>query len=85
VEAIQLIENVWADVHLYNRSDLEKPRNAGWVSVFRYWVRQPAFQSAWQQASYTYNPLFRQFFEAMAASPSPQKVAPPCGDLPFNP
>ena len=84
LEAIQLIENVWADVHLFNRSDLENPRNAGWISVFRYWARQPAFQSAWQQASYTYNPLFRQFFEAMAASPSPQKVAPPCGDLPFK-
>lgn len=84
LDAIQLMENVWSDVHLFNRSNLENPRNGGWLNVFKYWARQPAFQTAWKQASYTYNPLFRQFFEAMANSPSPQKQPPPCGDLPLK-
>jgi hypothetical protein len=84
LDAIQLMENVWSDVRLFNRSNLENPRNGGWINVFRYWARQPAFQSAWKQASYTYNPLFQQFFDGMANSPAPQKQHPPCSDLPFK-
>ena len=82
LDAIQLMENVWSDVHLFNRSNLESPRNGGWINVFCYWARQPAFQTAWKQASYTYNPLFQQFFDGMAKGPGPQKQPPPCGDLP---
>ena len=78
------MENVWSDVHLFNRSNLESPRNGGWINVFSYWARQPAFQSAWKQASYTYNPLFQQFFDGMAKGPGPQKQPPPCGDLPLK-
>ncbi len=84
LDAIQLMENVWSDVHLFNRSDLENPRNGGWVNVFRFWARQPAFQETWKRAGYTYNALFQQFFEAMANSSAPVKKDPPCGDLPFE-
>jgi len=84
LDAIQLMENVWADAHLFNRSDLENPRNGGWINVFCYWARQPAFQETWRQAGYTFNPLFRQFFEAMAKSAAPVKANQPCGELPFE-
>ncbi len=67
LDLIQLMENVWADLHLYQKADYENPQNIGWMSVFRYWVSQPAFEDAWRQAFYTFNPLFQQFYEKLKA------------------
>jgi hypothetical protein len=67
LDLIQLMENVWTDLHLYQKADYENPQNVGWMSVFRYWVSQPAFEDAWRQVSYTFNPLFQQFYETLKA------------------
>jgi hypothetical protein len=66
LEAIQLMENVWADLRMQERMQRESPANSGWITVFRYWTRQPMFQAAWKQAGYTYNGLFQQFYCGMA-------------------
>jgi hypothetical protein len=70
LELIQLMENVWADLHLYNSADRDSPRNGGWAAVFKYWVNQPLFEHAWKRAGKTYNNLFQDFFTMMVAKKS---------------
>jgi hypothetical protein len=70
LDLMQLMENVWADLHLYNRADRENPKNGGWMRVFRHWVLQPVFVATWGEASCTYNELFRQFFEQLQSEQS---------------
>jgi hypothetical protein len=82
LDAIQLMENVWADLHMYNQPDRDNPKNRGWINVFRYWARQPAFKTTWERARYTYNPLFQQFFTALRDGPAAVKKDSPCGNLP---
>jgi hypothetical protein len=65
LDLIQLMENVWSDLGLEHSSERSNPKNAGWMSVFRVWANQPAFSQAWERASYTYNPLFKAFFEKL--------------------
>lgn len=62
---IQLMENVWSDLHLREELNRESPANAGWAGVFRYWARQPIFRQTWDEAQYTFNPLFGGFFRIM--------------------
>jgi hypothetical protein len=62
---IQLMENVWSDLHLREVLNRESPANAGWIGVFRYWARQPVFKKTWDEAGYTFNPLFHHFFLIM--------------------
>ena len=65
LDLIQLMENVWMDLHLYNAADRRNPKNTGWMRMFKHWVTQPVFERAWRQASCTYSDLFRQFFEQL--------------------
>jgi hypothetical protein len=62
VDLIQLMENVWSDLRFFETANRDNPKNQGWITVFRDWSRQPAFQEAWKRSSYTYNPLFQQFY-----------------------
>jgi hypothetical protein len=86
LELIQLMENVWGDLHFSSRADRENPKNGGWMQVFRHWARQPQFESTWKRAGYTFNPLFQQFFNSMASRPpDPDRPKPPkspCDVLP---
>jgi hypothetical protein len=66
LELIQLVENVWGDLRMREKTYRDSPANAGWIRVFRYWTRQPMFRHAWQQAGYSYNGLFQQFYESLA-------------------
>ena len=68
LDLIQLMEDVWSDLHFYNKADRENPKNAGWVSIFEFWARQELFQKTWARVSYTFNPLFQQFFNACATA-----------------
>jgi len=65
LDLIQLMENVWIDLHLYQRADAANPGNDGWMGVFGYWVTQPIFEKTWGQADYTFNRLFQQFYNEL--------------------
>jgi hypothetical protein len=82
LDLIQLMEDVWSDLHFSEKSDRENPKNQGWITVFRHWSRQPLFEQTWKRARYTYNPLFQQFFDSMADGPAPRDASTPCGPLP---
>jgi hypothetical protein len=84
LDLIQLMENVWADLHLFNKADRDNPKNGGWIRVFQHWARQPQFKKTWDRAGYTFNPLFQQFFNTMAGSPDPGRPQPSCGVFPRN-
>jgi hypothetical protein len=62
---IQLMENVWADLHLGNPDDYSNPLNQGWIELFKLWVRQDIFTTTWETASGTFNPGFVDFFERL--------------------
>jgi hypothetical protein len=81
LELIQLMENVWSDLHLFNTGDRDSPSNGGWMEVFRYWASQELFRTTWERSRYTYNPLFRQFFdELFVPRPDPESSPePPVG------
>jgi len=66
LDLIQLMENVWSDLRLFNRADRENPKNGGWMREFRHWASQPLFQGTWHHAQHTYNDLFRQFFRGLS-------------------
>jgi hypothetical protein len=65
LDLIQLMENVWVDLHLYERADRENPKNGGWMRMFQHWASQPIFQETWEQAGCTYNDLFREFYKGL--------------------
>jgi hypothetical protein len=65
VDCIQLMENVFADLRLDFRRDGDNPNSAGWMAVFRHWVRQNDIAQAWNAVHGTYNPHFRAFFEGL--------------------
>ena len=65
LDLLQLMENVWTDLHLDNKADRENPKNGGWMRMFRHWASQPLFQETWKDAGCTYHDLFRQFFDGL--------------------
>jgi hypothetical protein len=65
VDFIQLMENVFADLRLDFRRDGDNPNSAGWMAVFRHWVRQEDITEAWKAVRGTYNPHFQAFFESL--------------------
>jgi len=74
LELIQLMENVWSDLHMFNAADRENPKNQGWITVFQWWARQPIFRDTWEKARNTYNSMFQQFFDSMASGEKPKLV-----------
>jgi hypothetical protein len=81
LELIQLIENVWGDLRLYEEGNRNNPKNGGWLNIFRFWARQPIFRSTWERAAYTFDPLFQQFFISIQAQ-EVRKEKPDCAPLP---
>jgi hypothetical protein len=66
LDLIQLMENVYTDLHLRNSADRNNPNNAGWMDIFRYWAPKDIFQRTSKTARFTYNPLFVEFYEGLA-------------------
>ncbi len=65
LDVIRLAESVYTDLDFREPQERENLRNAGWLTIFRYWSQQPNLKLAWQQARSTVNPLFREFFESL--------------------
>jgi hypothetical protein len=84
LELIQLMENVWSDFRMSEKSNRESPANRGWITVFLHWTHQPLFKSAWLRSSYTFNPLFQQFYKTLADASVPGPVENTCGRLPWD-
>ncbi|HYM26241.1 MAG TPA: hypothetical protein VEU08_23655, partial [Vicinamibacterales bacterium] len=79
LEAIQLMEDVFNTFHLEFEANRANPRIAGWMIVFKRWCGSPAFTTVWPKVQSEYNPLFREFAEAVTRATS----WPP--DLPSRP
>jgi len=79
LEAIQLMEDVFNTFDLELEANRANPRIAGWMIVFKRWCGSPAFAAVWPKVQGEYNPLFREFAEAVAGATS----WPP--DLPSRP
>ncbi len=58
---IQLMEDVYADLHLEDNFD--HPHVEGWMAVFRRWAMQEAFQRTWAISRCTYAERFRRFYD----------------------
>jgi hypothetical protein len=58
---IQLMENVFIDLHLDEPEQLEHPHNQGWIDLFKQWGVSPTFQKAWLAAAPTFGKRFRLF------------------------
>jgi glycerophosphoryl diester phosphodiesterase len=58
---IQLMEDVYSDLHLEDNFD--HPHVEGWMAVFRRWARQDAFQRTWAICRCTYADRFRRFYD----------------------
>ena len=60
-EAIQFIEKVYTAYHLEHGSNRANPRSAGWMSLFRFWVRSPLLYEVWTKVRGNYSSFFQQF------------------------
>src|SRR3989442_9943297 len=58
---IQLMENVYVDLHLDEPAQLIHPHNQGWVTLFKQWAKSERFQGAWKVAAPTFGGRFRDF------------------------
>ncbi|HYL76685.1 MAG TPA: patatin-like phospholipase family protein [Bryobacteraceae bacterium] len=62
---IQLMQRVFYDLGLEDKAAREHPFVEGWLNIFRYWVRQPAFEKAWKVVKNSYPDRFRAFYESL--------------------
>jgi hypothetical protein len=62
---IQLMERIFYDLGLEDRGAREHPFVDGWMKIFRYWVKQNAFQETWAQVKESYPERFRVFYESL--------------------
>jgi hypothetical protein len=87
LDMIQLMENVWGDLHFDRASEREGPRHRGWMRIFAGWAKQPAIRGAWNLARDTFNPLFQQFFTTLENSEKEryELTSFSCGELPEKP
>ena len=60
-ELIQLMEDVYRDLHL--DQDWRHPDNRGWMNLFRYWSHSDMFRQAWALSASTYGLRFQEFCE----------------------
>lgn len=81
---IQLMENVYLDLHL--DSDGDHMDNLGWMNLFRYWVNQDIMQAAWENSKETFGERFGKFWDDLKHAPF-QKSAPakPASVIPDSP
>jgi hypothetical protein len=66
VEQIQLMENVFGEFEFEHRARRANPRNRGWMTVFKQWVKDPVFyEGVWPRVRHSYNPVFQQFIDRL--------------------
>jgi hypothetical protein len=58
---IQLMENVYTDLDLEQYH--EHPHVVGWMTVFKQWAGQDAFERTWAISKDTYAKRFQNFYE----------------------
>ena len=58
-EMIQLMENVYLDLHL--EETWEHTDNEGWRAMFKTWAKSPTIRKTWGMTSNTYGLRFRYF------------------------
>jgi hypothetical protein len=56
---IQLMENVYLDLHL--EEEYDHPDNRGWMNLFRHWSRAGMFRMTWAISASTYGARFQRF------------------------
>jgi hypothetical protein len=71
MELMQLVQNVYTEFGFDNAFNRANPRNSGWTSVFRKWLRSPILAGEiWPLIASDYHPLFQQFVNRDLARPS---------------
>lgn len=65
LQLIQLMENLWFDFGLHVSRNRDNPRNGGWMSVFRHWMKNPFIANVWKDARGNFNPLFGEFADSL--------------------
>lgn len=78
LELIQLMENVWTDLHFSEGCNRQNPNHRGWLKIFEFWAQQKVFEATWNNASNMFNPLFQEFFHRMAHPPALEIGKQPC-------
>jgi hypothetical protein len=68
VEAIQLMEDVFVAFGLEIQANRMNPHNAGWIGLFRRWVRRRdrdtvLYAQIWPRVKTDYNPIFQKFVD----------------------
>ncbi len=56
---IQLMENVYTDLHL--EREFDHPENRGWMNLFSHWCWSGMFRAAWAVSASTYGMRFQSF------------------------
>jgi len=62
IELMQLIENVYTEFRFESPFNEQNPRNAGWMNLFRTWMRSDVlYNDIWPHIAGTYHPFFQAF------------------------
>lgn len=64
---IQLMENVYLDLHL--DSDGDHMDNLGWMNLFKHWVQQDIMKAAWKNSKNTFGERFGKFWDDLEHAP----------------
>ncbi|MEO8260234.1 MAG: patatin-like phospholipase family protein [Acidobacteriota bacterium] len=66
IQIMQLIENVYTEFGFESPFNEQNPRNAGWINLFRKWLRSDIlFHDIWPHISGDYQPFFREFVKRL--------------------
>jgi hypothetical protein len=66
VEQLQLMENVFGEFEFEHRARRANPRNRGWMTIFKQWVKDPVFyEGVWPLVRHSYNPVFQKFIDRL--------------------
>jgi Patatin-like phospholipase len=68
---IQLMENVFIDLHLDEPEQLKHPHNRGWLNLFKIWSKSDAFKDAWKVCGATFGERFQIFCRRELMLPNP--------------
>jgi Patatin-like phospholipase len=60
---LDLMQRVFIDLNL--ERDGQHPHNAGWMAIFRNWMRHEAVLSAWKASRESYGRRFRRFVDSL--------------------
>jgi hypothetical protein len=60
---LDLMQRVFIDLDLEH--DADHPHNAGWMAIFRHWMRNPSIARTWEASRINYGRRFQRFVEAL--------------------